>query len=107
MYLGIYYKFPIVQTIFKIQFLKISTLTIGFSYSKLLFLNALIYIPVKKQDWFVEWLPLMLMSLYAIKLKLKQTLNKTSQYIAIKIVGIEETVKYILNNEYSCLKYFS
>ena len=25
MYLGIYYKFPIVQTIFKIQFLNIST----------------------------------------------------------------------------------
>lgn len=40
---------------------------------------------------------------YAIKLKLKQTLNKTSQYIATKIVGIEETVKYILNKEYSCL----
>ena len=49
MYLGIYYKFPIAQTIFKIQFLIIPTLTIGFSYSKLLFLNALIYIPEEKQ----------------------------------------------------------
>ena len=38
-------------------------------------------------------------TIYDIKLKLKQTLNKTSQYIANKIVGIEETFKYILNKE--------